>query len=319
MRLSGLFLAAVLLISSVAFAQHHDAPGAPSTPPPSPPPAAAPAPPAPSSPPSPTPPAPTLTFSTSSQPAAPVHVSEPSAPVQGNFSTPHVSPGVSPAPTPDRSPGRADFNTTRTAEPSNSSTQGIVSSDRISGENGISSAPRIGETPVDREHEPKPPEPDLKRRVCLDGNCGPKTTPPDSDLRHRVCLTGPCTCSAGQTFEKGRCIGAAVTELACPAGQISNGGSCLPVVQCRAGESWDGARCVDYSTACATISGRAATLIAEIKGLRAESEQYCMQDPSGQECADSKRRLDGALLRYRMLLTEASPTCRTQMPDPLSL
>ncbi len=319
MRLSGVCLAAVLLISSVAFAQHHESGSAPSAPPPSPPPAATPAPPAPSPSPSPAPPAATPTFSTNSQAATPAHASEPSAPAPSSFSAAHVSPSVSSAPVAQPSPGRAEFSTTRTAEPSDSGAQRIVSSERISGENRISSAPRIGEISGDKKHEPKPPESDLKRRVCLDGNCDPKSTPPDSDLRHRVCLTGPCTCAAGQTFEKGQCVGTASNYVACPVGQVWNGGSCLPTYQCQAGESWDGMRCVDYSSACATISARAAIIISEIRSLRAESDRVCTQDPSGEDCADSRGRLDGALLRYRMLLNEASPNCRVQMPDPLSL
>jgi len=324
MRLSSFAPVAVLLISSFVFAQHHESPAAPSAPPPSPPPAAAAAP-TPAT--TPTPASAPATF-TSGTPAA--HVSEPSAPAASNFSAAHVAPGVSSAPAPATAPtpARGESNAPRISEPAFSGAERVNPADRvapnekISGENRISSEPRIGEVPQEKRNEPNNPESDLKRRVCPDGNCkesGPRTTAPESDLRHRVCLTGACTCGEGQALVKGQCVSTAANDTTCPAGEVWNGGSCLPTGQCQAGENWDGSRCIDYSAACATNSSRAATIISEIRSLRAASDRACTEDPQGQDCSESKGRLDGAQLRYRMLLNESSPDCRAQMPDPLSL
>jgi hypothetical protein len=107
------------------------------------------------------------------------------------------------------------------------------------------------------------------------------------------------------------------TEQQCAAG-FWNGAVCQPLPQqCAAGEYWNGAGCVASPPNCASINGRASLLIAELRSLRARIEQTC-SDPAGEDCKDAKLQMDGALLRYRMLLNETTAECRNVLPDPIS-
>ena len=88
---------------------------------------------------------------------------------------------------------------------------------------------------------------------------------------------------------------------------------------CPAGQYWNGASCSNSSAECASINGRAALLIAELRTLAARVREACSQDPTGQECMDRKQEQTGARQRYRMLQGEAGPSCWAMLPDPASL
>jgi len=70
---------------------------------------------------------------------------------------------------------------------------------------------------------------------------------------------------------------------------------------------------------CAAFIGRAAMLANELRGLRAQIQAACFQNPPAQDCEDLKMRQIGAVQRYQMLLSEAGPTCRASLLDPLAL
>jgi hypothetical protein len=309
MRLSSLSIAAVLLFSSIAFAQHHDTPSAPA---PSPAPSAAPAP-------TPPPSAPSPAAASPSHAATESHVSAPAASIPENHSAPSVS--LSNHTSTSVSNNLNSERATPVPHAAESDSR-IVPERKISGEDKIVSAPRVGEESADKESATKPAESNLRRRICDDGPCkepAPKRTPAESDLR-RPCLKEPCTCSSGQTLTKGGCVTTVVNNSGqCQAGQVWNGGSCLAPVHCPANDYWNGVNCTPNGAECATINSRASVDINELRGLKGRTQQACSQDPSGQECSDLTQELSGATLRYRMLLNEASPTCRTTLPDPDSL
>jgi len=70
---------------------------------------------------------------------------------------------------------------------------------------------------------------------------------------------------------------------------------------------------------CATIDARAASLANEVRGARAQMQNACSNNSSGQECGALKQSYDGAVERYRMLLNEAPVNCRGTLADPISL
>ena len=329
MRLSGLSLAAILLFSLNALAQRSTTPSAP-------------------------PPAPAPSPVVSSPPPAPVHVSTPSTPV----STPSPSPSVShtsvtpssPSPVPvshvapSPSPSSGHASAPAPTEPSKSApvarapepdARRVVTDERLSGAERIVPARRIGENPPEQAPAPKPAEPDLRRRVCENPPC--KETPEprvDPDLRRRICVNGSCGCPAGQTATKDGCVTTVVNPVntcepgrswngascanICPANQSWNGISCAPYGQCQPNQTWNGSNCVT-STECAGVEGGAASLIMELRSLRAEIQQACSQSSSAQRCTDLKMQQSGTLARYRMLWSGAPVACRTGLPDPASL
>jgi hypothetical protein len=317
MRLSSLSVTAVLLFSSIAFAQHHDTTSAPapsSAPAPAPSPATSAAPTPAPSPPSPSPagPSPAATES---------HVSAPSS-APASLPESHSAPGVSFSnPTSTSVSNNLNSERSTPVPHASESDSRIIPERKISAEDKIVSAPRVGEESAAKESAAKPAESDLRRRICDGEPCkGPAAkTPAESDLR-RPCLKEPCTCSPGQTLTKGGCVTTVVNNSGqCQTGQVWNGGSCLTPVQCPANAYWNGANCTTNGAACATINGRAAMDINELRGLKGRTREACSEDPSGQECSNLTQELNGATLRYRMLLNEASPTCRTTLPDPDSL
>lgn len=177
-----------------------------------------------------------------------------------------------------------------------------------------------------RRPEPKPAEPDLRRRICLEGPCKePEQQPPQADLRHRICTNGPCVpCPPGQSAGKnGKCFATPPVNTAlnqCGANENWNGSVCVANNHCRVGTRWDGIQCVDeQASACASINARAAMLANELRGIKAEMRTACTNNPPGQQCGDLKLSYDGAVARYRMLLNEAPIACRPMLPDPLSL
>ncbi len=281
MRLSSLSLAVILLCSSVVCAQQHEVGSTASPAPPSPAPTATPS----RSPSSLTPapaPSPAPSRSNNTPSAGSSHTSAPSAPLPSSGPESRIAP----------SSGR------------------VISDQKISGESKIASAPRIGQNPPEKPPEMKPGPPYLHHRICDDGPCKEKNhewraNPPRSDLRHRVCPNGPCACPSGKVADDGRCI--------------ANPPVVQPFDQCSPGEFWNGASCTTSAAECSAIDGRAAAMVTELRGLKAQVQDECGQDPPGQDCEDLKQRQSGALQRYEMLLTEAAPTCRATLADPGSL
>ncbi len=296
---SGLTLAAALLFSSTVFAQHHEA-SAPSSPPPSPAPIAAPSPaPAPSPSPAPAP-----------APSAPASVnvshSDVSAPVSARASETHIESGASAG---SHTSGSAFTQPSSVTAPT-SSAERVNPADKISGDDRVKPAPRIGETPPDKEHVVKPEEPDLRRRICVGNDCKEpvlKANPPVSDLRHPICPGGVCRCPPGETPGKGGCVAAPVAS---PADQNQYQDQCVP------GQWWNGTNCTSPAIGCANLTSRAQSLLSELRSLAVQVRDVCGNDPISAECNDATMRRREAEQRYRMLQNEALPECRAQLPEP---
>ena len=303
MRLSSLSFPAVLLLSSIVFAQHSGTP--PAAPPPS-------------STPSGSSSAPSVAASHSSAPSTPANANVPEsrvAPSSGSA----VSRGSISPPTESRSGLSA---TAPTNEPGANPGR-LIPDPKVPGERRIVSAPLIGQDSPEKEPEIKPGPPELRHRICDNGPCKEKEAewkaePPTSDLRRRICLNGPCSCPPGQSAGKGGCA-LNPPVVPCQAYGLSSGILCTPLNTCAPGEIWNGASCVASANECASIGGRAAILVSELRALKAQVQDVCGQSPSGQDCEDLKLRQREALQHYQMLLTEAGPTCQATLEAPSSL
>jgi hypothetical protein len=302
MRLSSLGfrlgLAAVLLFSSTLFAQHHEA-SAPSSPPPSAAPSPAPAP-------SPTP-APTAA------PSAPAsvnfsHGSEVSAPVSARAPESHIESGGSAG---SRVPSPTFSQSSSGAAAPTSGAERVIPANRITSDEKLAPATRIGETSPEKGHVAKPTEPDLRRRICTGSDCKEpvlKAGPPQSDLRHRICPGGVCHCPPGQTASKGGCVTNSTDNQSAYQNQYQT--------QCAAGQWWNGTSCTSPGIGCGGITSRAEMLLNELRSLAVQVQDACTNDPTSAECNDAKMRREGALQRYRMLQNEATPDCRAQLLEP---
>jgi hypothetical protein len=304
MRLSGLSAVAVLLFASTftstLFAQHTASTS--SAPPPAPSPVVS----TPAPPPAPPPPAPTMTSSGSSS-ASTSHASAPSpSPTPASVPESHVSassssavshPSVAPSPSTVSAAGSSPASRISAPE-----AHRLVSEEKINGTERIVGVPRVGDQ-SQKELEAKPADPDLRRRVCVNGDCKePVVKPaPESDLRRRVCLSGECGCAPGQVAGKGGCVAPAAETRA---------------QQCQIGATWNGASCVQSTRECSGITAQAAALAAELRSIKAQTQAACTNDPYGPECNDAKQRLEEARMRYRMLLNGAPAECRSTLADP---
>jgi len=294
MRLSNLYVTAVLLCSSIVFAQHTTSTPAPPPPPPA----------------------------SHAAPSAPAHTSAPP--------TPHIS---APSPTPSH---------VSSAPVTHAPNSGRITPDhKISGEEKvasdekIASAPRIGEEVKDKKKDEEKPDPDLRRRVCLEDNCkvATKEPAPNPDLRRRVCLDGKCACPPGETEGKGGCTPVKVTQQAapcelgsaacpdsasaCPTGQVWNGSACAPVAnRCTAGQIWDGTSC---HSDCAIATAQAQNRIIELRSARQNRDEACRQDPTGTACQQADSQYQMAIAEYENLLGGVASECRGELPDPYSL
>jgi hypothetical protein len=307
MRLPGLSLAAVLLLSSVSFAQH-SAPSAPPPPPPTPP-ASAPS------------PAPSFTPSAPPAPAPPPesHTSAPSSPAPSSAPAAAHIDIPSAGSTANPSPAASDVRTTDSNR--------IVPESKITGDEKIQSAPRIGEDSPDVPAKDKSTNdkaakatPDLRRHICGDKPCEapePKPVETNDDLRSRPCLKEPCSCPSGEQFSHGKCVATVVQNVQCQPGEVANGTSCI-AQSCPPNETWNGMRCVQSLDQCAAIDGQAANLIAQLRSLGTNTQQDCGEDPAAQGC-DNARQHDTFLQQYRALWNSASPICRSRLPVPDSL
>jgi hypothetical protein len=323
MRLSGFCLAASLLFSSMAFAQHHD-PGAP---PSSPAPSASAAPSAaPSTHSSPPPSAPSIPTSAPSM--STTHNNAPSAPAPVSIPQSHTAPSAS----------RLQDSVTSTAshpaaeQKSPSHGEEVVPEQKVAGENKIVPDRRVGENPPVKG---KPVESDLRRRVCDGGPCKeslPKTGPPESDLT--ACVNGKCKCPPGQTAGKGGCVSTATTaaETPCPAGMIRNGTACAPTGNCPAGQTWNGANCVTSTCAagqvrlgiscqadCSTVNAQAQSMIPSLRSARQDRDEECTRNPSGTLCQQLDGHYHANLGEYENLFGAAPAECRTTLPVPETL
>jgi hypothetical protein len=176
---------------------------------------------------------------------------------------------------------------------------------------------------------PKPAEADLRRPVCKGKDCKKPTPKPpapapvfaESDLRRPICRGKACQCPSGETPGKnGGCVVAPTINGPCAAGQSSIGGACVAAShQCQANEHWNGTSCVLRQADCATIEARAASLTNEVRGAKTQMQNGCSNSSVEQDCSALKQNYDGAVERYRMLLNEAAPNCRSMLVDPLSL
>lgn len=303
MRISGLSIAAVLLLSSVAFAQHHDAPSAP--PPPPPPPAAAPS------------PAPILTPSAPAAPAPESHASAPSAP---------SSPGPAPAAHPEASSTRNNPGPAPEARAPEANR--VVPDQKIVSEEKIESAPRVGEDTGPEPRAKDTPEkakgakadPDLRRHICGDKPCqSPEPKPvEDKESKRRPCEKEPCPCPPGEHRSGGGCVATVVQNNGqCGAGEFWNGASCITRT-CPPNEVWNGTRCTTQDD-CAAIEGSAANLIAQLRALRTKMQGTCAAVPSSDDCMDLTQQHDSFREQYRALWNQGSPLCRGRLPDPDAL
>ena len=324
MRLSSLCIATVLLFSSIVVAQHHEAASAPSSPPPS---AAASAASSPSPPSSPS-------ISTSAPSTVVSHTSAPSSQAPASVPESRVAPSsgstASHGSTAQPTESRLGSTPASPTKGPGSDSARLIPDQKNSGETKIVSAPRIGQNSREKEPEMKPGRPGLRHRICDNGPCKGKGTewkadPPISDLRRRVCVTGPCPCAPGQAG-KGGCIAnppvaQPVVQPAepCQPGEIWNGAGCALSNRCASGEVWNGARCVASAAECASIDGRAAILVSELRALKTQIQDACGQNPPGPDCEDLKQRQGEALQRYQMLLSEAGPGCQATLEAPGSL
>lgn len=138
-------------------------------------------------------------------------------------------------------------------------------------------------------------------------------------LHPAPCRRAPCpVCPPGEKRNgKGVCVAVAANN-SCQGGLVWNGGACAPTA-CQAGTFWNGISCVADASQCASFDSRAAMLANEMRGTKSEMDRACMQDPFGQRCRELTMEHDGQLLRYRGLMNEAPVHCRMTMPDPLSL
>jgi hypothetical protein len=174
--------------------------------------------------------------------------------------------------------------------------------------------------------KPKPADPDLRPRVCLDGPCKPTAPKPvepklmESDLRHRVCLNGPCApCAPGEARNKdGACAAVPSNNGQCQSGQFWNGSACAAAPQCQPGEIWNGGACTVNAIQCAGFNSRAAALANEIRGVKAQMQMSCLGNATAQDCDALQQQYDGAVSRYRMLQNEAPIACRALLADPAS-
>jgi hypothetical protein len=276
MKLSSLSLAVVLLISSSALAQHHDG-SAPSTPPP-PPVSVAPANPA-------QPPAPN-----------PAPSPAPSAP-----SEPHNN--ISNAPPPSVPETRA----APAAQPARIEAERVTPSPKLSGEEKIAPAPRIGENEVNK-NDAKRADPEFRRHICESGPCPQplKSAPAEADLRRRPC-------PPGQTMGKGGCVANTNPESSCTPGMTWNGGACIADNACPAGQVRMGASC---QSDCSGLNARAQSLIPQVRSARQQRDEACQQGQSSPLCQEAEGRYATITGEYRTSLGGAPAECLASLPLP---
>jgi hypothetical protein len=165
--------------------------------------------------------------------------------------------------------------------------------------------------------------PDLRHAICKEGPCKKQTPPPvavESELRPPICKGKACQCPPGEApGPRGGCTAVPTNPTTCAAGQYWNGGACVPSSnQCLPNQYWNGATCANRLDDFASINSRAAMLGNEIRGSKSQMEGACQNNSSAPECNQLKTSYDGAVDRYRMLQNEAPFNCRSMLIDPLA-
>jgi hypothetical protein len=170
-----------------------------------------------------------------------------------------------------------------------------------------------------KDTEKETPEPDLRRHICFKGPC----PQPEPDLRHRVCLNGLCPCPTGMSAGKdGSCApppnAKVVVQQACLAGEVWNGNQCMMLSsqQCMPGQTRVGSSC---RADCAISTTGAQTDILELRSARLRKNDACRIDPRGQECLQAEGHYSTVLSEYRTFLAGVPTECRGQLPDPSAI
>lgn len=316
MRLSTVSVLAVLLVSSVAFAQHHETASAPSAP------AASPA------------PTPAPSFSLPSSSTMTMSHSAPSAPAPSSAPLIHSAPTPSATPSPTHSSMPASSPTTNSirsaTEPKPQSDSAGNASAKSPAANKLASDDRAAEAPATK----RPAESNIRHPVCVGGKCPQGLQPPQDDLRR--CIL--CKCPQGQSPGKGECVAnptnpPVAKREACSGGTAWNGSSCVPTNEiCPAGQSWDGARCTIASCPagkilfggacmedCTMTNARAYPMIPDVQSARRERDDACRQGPATTQCQQAEGHYQNALAEYRMLWAAAPTECRAPLPFPDTL
>ena len=325
MRLSIVSILVVLLVSSVAVAQHHETGSAPSAPSPSPAPSPAPS------------------FSPPASSAPSISHSAPSVPAPASAPVIHSAPAPSPSPSPMHNSMPSSSTTSNSVRSApelkpRSDAAGNISA-KSPAENKVESDDRPSQSPAIR----RPAESDLRHRVCAGGRC-PDTAsevqyakpPQDDALRH--CLTAECKCPPGQSPGKGGCVAnptnPPVTKNGtCSAGTAWNGSSCVSTNEiCPAGQSWDGIRCTIASCPagkvlragacmedCTITNAQAYAKIPDVQGARRDRDDACRQGLGTSQCLQADGHYQNVLAEYRMFWAASSAECRAPLPVPDTL
>jgi hypothetical protein len=215
--------------------------------------------------------------------------------------------------------------------------EAVIAEPRISGEERITSAPRIGEDPPKKDSDEKPSEPDL-RRYCQAGRCEepapkpqpppkrdptPKPDQPESDFR-RICPGGHCPCPPGQSAGKAGCGATVVAspETRCARGLVWNGHACAEAGSaCLPGQIGNGqvGQVRSCSPDCSLARSRSETAISGLRSARQQRDEACRQDSSGALCTQMEGHYQIARSEYENLLGGVAAECRAALPDPDSL
>ncbi|MFZ0808711.1 MAG: hypothetical protein WAN03_21125 [Candidatus Sulfotelmatobacter sp.] len=195
---------------------------------------------------------------------------------------------------------------------SESASNRVTPAEKVSGDERISGAPRIGERGPEKDPNAKP-ESDLRHRVCEGADCKDnpkKKAPEEADLRHHVCPNGHCECPPGQTAGKTGCV------VSQPPDQCLPGEACSAGTACPAGQARVGGSC---QSDCSATMGITSNLTVELRGARRQRDEACQQDPAGNVCQQLDGHYHAALSEYQNAWAGAPVNCRATLPAPDSL
>ena len=311
MSLSRLSLPAVVLFSSLVFAQHHDTS--------SPAPASAPA----------ASPAPATHSASAATPSSmgPSHTVEMIHPSVSNASSVHSAPTMPSAMSTTHEPGigSAKINANDSAVRTKAGEIPLpTAGNRVLGESP-SNAPA------------KPVGDDLRKSLCDGGPCkeaAVQPAPPAKDDLRR-CKVGECKCGPGETSTKNGCVAnpiSPVTKNQCSAGTTWNGSSCVTNTDCPAGQSWNGVSCGPTVCSagkvlrgsrceidCSMATAGTATYIALVRNARMERDDACRANSSSTECQQADLAYQSAVAQYRSAMASIPNECQSALPLPETL
>ena len=200
-------------------------------------------------------------------------------------------------------------------------------------------APHVLDTKPEKQVVSKPTEPGLRRPNCEGKPCESVSKPVSTqpDLRHRVCLNGNCGCPDGQVESKKGCVPLATAKALptqrvkqCQPGEVLNGSACVPSTTCQPGQSWNGASCVPSTTCqpgqirtgaachsdCSIVNAEAGSWIPQVRSARQDRDEACRQDPSGMQCQQLSGHYTVTLEQYRSIWAGAPVDCQITLPVP---